>query len=503
MVGANWLDRAIAQVAPRTAYRRIKARAAFEAMRGYSAASKGRRVTGWMPRDSSADTEIELAGPLLRARMRDLVRNNPFAARAVASLAANIVGSGIMPRANTGRDRTDRMVNQRFDDWSGACDSSGRLDFYGLQSLMIREIVEGGEVLVRRRWRRMSDGLPVPLQLQVLEGDFLDSDRTGVMVDARGWTVQGVEMDAIGRRVAYWLYDQHPGDSRGLIVQNWSSRRVPAAEVLHVYEMQRTQTRGVPWGAPVLRTLNDLDGYQDAELTRKRIEASVAAFVVVDDEDEAGIAPTVTDANGQVIEQFEPGIISYLRGSKDIKFNQPAASGGYGEYVRERLREVATGLRVPYELVTGDLSGVNYSSIRAGLVEFRRQVEAWQWQMMIPHALQPAWDWFTEAAAMADSRFPDRVPVEWTPPKFHWVDPQKDADAMVTAIRAGLMTWAEAVSMQGRNPDEVLAEIAAWNAKFDAAGVRLESDPRHGKVPSSVQGNPTPTQEGDANAGQE
>lgn len=84
---ANWMDHAIATVAPRMAARRVMARQAFETLtRGYDGASKGRRTDGWRAPGSSADTEIGVAGALLRDRMRDLVRNNPHAAKAVAVL---------------------------------------------------------------------------------------------------------------------------------------------------------------------------------------------------------------------------------------------------------------------------------------------------------------------------------------------------------------------------------------------------------------------------------
>ena len=75
---ANWIDRAIASVAPRTAARRVLARQTFETLaRGYDGAARGRRTEGWRAPGASADTEIGMAGTLLRNRMRDLVRNNP------------------------------------------------------------------------------------------------------------------------------------------------------------------------------------------------------------------------------------------------------------------------------------------------------------------------------------------------------------------------------------------------------------------------------------------
>ncbi|MGI6246653.1 MAG: phage portal protein [Pseudochelatococcus sp.] len=485
-MAVNWFDRAIASVAPRTAARRVLARQAFEMLaRGYDGAAKGRRTDGWRAPGSSADTEIGMAGALLRDRMRDLVRNNPHAAKAVAVLVNNIVGAGIMPRAASGDEALDRRVDDLFERWAEACDADGQLDFYGLQTLICREMIEAGEVLVRRRLRRSSDGLPVPLQLQVLEADFLDATKSGAI--GAGRLVQGIEFDPVGKRRAYWLHSEHPGDAHGALRGGFDSHPVPASDIAHVYEKQRTQARGVPWGAPVIRALRDLDDYEVAEIVRKKTEACVTAIVFGDDEAQQGIAPAVVDADGNRVEQFEPGLIAYARGGKDIRFNQPLATGGYGEYKRASLHTISSGFRVPYELLTGDLSQVNYSSIRAGLVEFRRQIDAVQWQLFIPMFCAPVWRWFTEAA-WASGQIPSpTVPVEWSPPKFEAVDPQKDAMANLLSIRSGTMTLAEVIARQGRNPDAVLAEIAATNAKLDALGLVLDSDPRRVTKTGSAQ----------------
>jgi len=489
-MNATWFDRAIAMVSPRTATRRLLARQAFEGLvRGYEGAARGRRTDGWRSPGTSADTEIATAGALLRDRMRDLVRNNPHAAKAVAVLVNNIVGAGIMPRAASGDDRLDRTVNELWEAWARSCDADGQLDFYGLQTLVCREMIEGGEVLVRRRPRRAADGLAIPVQVQVLEADFLDNTKNGEV--GSGQAVQGVEFDAIGRRRAYWLYARHPGDAFGALQGGFKSVAVPAAEIAHVYEKQRTQARGVPWGAPVIRSLRDLDDYEIAEIVRKKTEACVTAIVFGADEAEQGIAPTVVDADGNRVEQFEPGLIAYARGGKEIRFNQPAATGGYAEYKRASLHTIAAGFRVPYELLTGDLSQVNYSSIRAGLVEFRRMIDAVQWQLFVPLFCDRVWNWFTEAAWAAGHIPEPIVRVEWSPPKFEAVDPQKDAMADLLAIRSGTETLAEAIARKGRNPDAVLAEIAATNAKLDELGIVLDTDPRRVTKTGSAQSTET------------
>ena len=312
-----------------------------------------------------------------------------------------------------------KAADQLWLEFAGHCDADGLTDFGGLQALVVRTMAESGEVLIRLRDRRVEDGLSVPLQLQVLEPDHLDSLKSGELPDG-GFIVQGIEFDALGRRRAYWLFPTHPGDSRGRALV---SKPVPAAQVLHLYERLRPgQVRGVPWFAPVILKLRDLDDYDDAELMRKKIEACFAAFVTgAQDEDTLGKANI--NAAGDRIEAFEPGMIEYLEPGKDVKFATPSANGGYAEYMRLQLHAVAAGVGLTYELLTGDLSQVNYSSIRAGLIEFRRRMEALQWQVIVPGLCQPVWSRFVTLAQVAGKLPEGPITAEWTAPRFEAVDP--------------------------------------------------------------------------------
>lgn len=471
------LDRLVGWLSPEAGLKRALARRAFDQTRGYDGAATGRRTEGWRAGATSADSEIAAGGPRLRDRMRDLTRNNPHAAKAVAVLVNNIVGAGIRPRAATGDEGLDSHVNELWDAWQAACDADGLADFHGLTTLAVRGMIEGGDVFVRRRTRRPGDALAVPLQIQLLEADHLDDHKIGALADG-GRIVRGIEYDAIGRRRAYWLYPDHPGDVSVPLSRSLSSVRVAAEGVAHLFERQRLQSRGVPWGAPAMRALRDLDDWTNAELVRKKTEACLVGVVLGADEADQGVAPSVVDAEGRTIEQFEPGLIAYARGGKDIKFNQPASTAGVSEWLRAQLHIIAAGFRVPYELLTGDLSQVNYSSLRGGLVEFRRMVEALQWQLVIPGFCDPVWRWFTEAAWTAGLIPSATVRVEWSPPRFEAVDPLKDAQADLLMIRTGTMTLKQAIARQGWDFERQLAEIVEGNEALDDLEITLDSDPR-------------------------
>lgn len=468
------LDRAIASVSPSWAFQRLQYRSAMALFDG---ASKGRRTKGWRAPSTSIQADTRKGLGLLRARSRDLGQNNAYAAAAHREIPANIVGEGITPHVDlptpAERERGERLVKQWFD--TPACDVEGRLNFYGLQNLVARTVVESGECLVIRRPGAglLSD---VPLQLQVLEPDHIDTSKDGIL-GGGNYVVQGVEFNSIGQRVAYWLFDNHPGDQHYRLT-DISSNRVPAADVLHIFKTERAgQVRGVPWSAPVLLRMRDFDEYEDAQLVRQKIAACFSAFVVPGDQfgQVAGISES--DEEKLLPEKLEPGTIEVLTDGKDIKFADPPSTSNYGEYSLVTLHEIATGYGVPYSVLTGDLRQVNFSSGRMGDRAFNRNLKHWQKNVFIPQLCQPVWSWFMQRCVEA-RLLPEALPARWSPPRRELTDPAREIPALRDAARSGQMTMPELIRQNGFDPDDFLREIQEWNAAMDSAGVVLDSDPR-------------------------
>lgn len=481
MAKQNLLDRAIGWVAPSAGAKRLRQRAAIDIMtRGYDGANRDRLNYGWRTANTSAQAEIGAAGTLLRDRMRDLVRNNPHAANAIAVLVTHAVGAGIVPRSK------DKKLNELFEAWSRQCDADGHLGFHGIVSLATREMLESGTGIVRRRRRRAEDGLAVPLQLQVLEVDHLDATKTGDLMPGRRG-VLGIEYDALGKTTAYWMFPQHPGNASLYSTTSLTSTPVPADDVAFAFVKQRAgQPLGVPWGHAVISSLHTLAAYEEAELVRKRLEACMVGVVTGGDE-EAGVGivlgenevPGVYNNDGEIVEKVEPGTIYHARGGRDIKFSQPAATAGYDAYKTSMLHTIAAGFHVPHALLTGRLDKVNYSSSKVGLETFKRTIDDLQWQVIIPMICQPLWDWFCEAAYFAGKSKSRKVPVEWSPPRFPSADEAKDVAARVAAMRSGLLNPMVAIAETGYTPDEVIAGYVEWNDLLDKHGLKFDSDPRN------------------------
>lgn len=503
----NPLDRAIGWLAPRWGTRRAFARAKMQAIQQasdimaghYDGARTGRRMDNWITQSSDANTAISGDLVRLRDRSRDLVRNNPHARRAASIAVTAAVGTGILPHADTGKPELNGLIDKAFEEFSRECDAEGQLDFFGLQSLAVRAIFESGEVLVRRRVRKEKDGLSIPLQYQVLEGDLLDLTATNN--NSGGQTVQGVERNAIGQRTGYWLYPVHPGATSASIYsirQSTQSRFIPASEIIHVYRKEAGrpgQERGVPGICAALTLLREMDEYMEAEIVRAKIQACMSAFVIQVEDPDTGrtLAPTSTESSaGKRIETFRPGMVQYLRPGEDVKFAVPTGHGNAVEYLRFLEHIAAIAMDMLYVQMTGDLTAVNYSSYRAGDRDFRGAVEAFRWLCVIPMLLQPLWDWFIDMAHLTGKIPVASYGVNWDPPQFMSVDPVKDATADEMEMANGTLHFGQANGRRGNDAAKQLAQIIEWKRKLDEAGIVLAWDRSKVNASGAKQAEPQP-----------
>jgi lambda family phage portal protein len=437
----------------------------------------------------------------LRAKSRDLVRRNAWANSALESYVANAIGTGIKPQSMLTNAAQRETLQTLWRNWTVDADAAGLTDFYGLQAMACRAMLEGGEALVRLRYRQSVDGLSVALQLQVLEPEHLPV-HLNATADNGNLIRAGIEFDRLGRRVAYHLYRSHPEDGTLAPMSgagNQGTARVEAREIVHLYRALRPgQIRGEPWLARALMKLHDLDQYDDAELVRKKTAAMFAGFVTRLTPEDSLLGEGLPDANGVSLTGLEPGTMQILEPGEDIKFSQPADVGGsYSEFLRMQFRAVAAAMGVTYEQLTGDLTQVNYSSIRAGLLEFRRRVEALQHGVIVHQLCRPIWNaWIDQAVLEGSLVLPgyasdakvrrEYQACKWIPQGWQWVDPLKEADAMKAAIRCGLMSRSEAISANGYDAEDVDREIASDNARADSLGLVLDSDPRFDLAPSAA-----------------
>jgi lambda family phage portal protein len=468
------------------------------AKRKYEGASKSKRLSRWKTESTSANSETQVGLVTLRDRARDLRRNDGYAANGVTAISSHIVGDGISTQFREAGDLVRLEAEWKAWAETPAIDFDGRHNIYGLQTLVTEALVESGEVLIRKRFNAL---MRFPLQYQILEADFLDTTKSQAKTTDGNTIIQGIEFDSQGRRVAYWIYESHPGGYDQVFFNSTlKSNRVPVDEVHHVYRMDRPgQARGITWFAPVIVKLKDFDDYEDAQLLRQKIAACFTAFVrdlspeTADDFDSTEQSETVSDA-----EKIEPAMIEHLPNGKTIEFANPPVVQNYGEYTSTVLHRIASGLGITYEVLTNDYSRVNFSSGRMGWLTMHRNIKRWRENIIYTHALNPiAVDFLSVATVMGiNTKGTAFVHVA---PKIEMIDPTKEIPATIEAIRGGLMTPSDAILAEGKDPVVHFEQYAKDIAMLDKLKLKITSDAR---LDISVKGKKITdkTEEGNANA---
>lgn len=508
---ANVLDRLIGYVSPERGAARARAR---NAIRIYEGADRGRRGSSWSARGTSANTELQSAIGPLRDRSRDLARNNPWAARMLDVMCSHVVGNGIIPVSASGSDKIDNRVNNLWNDWIEECDVTGGLHFYALQDLAVRSMIEGGETVTRFIDRELVKNTAVPLRLQLLESDFIDSSREGQFATARDLDgAPGVKRNRLGVGLGeydamrgLWLWPYHPGEMNTFTgLDSYTSNFVQRADLAHMFRRERPgQVRGVPWFAPILMTARDLSDMLDAANVKARVEACFAGFITNSDDsaplmDDNGITSTPQ----QFVTSLEPGMLKELRSGQDIKFAAPTSTSQLDTILINNLQAMAAGVGCTYDQATGDLRQANYSSLRAGKIEFWRLIGRAQQHIIIPQFCKPVWQRFIDRAVLA-GRLPSRpggYPVRWVVPAKEMIDPKKDFDATKNLVRSGAMTPQDFIASFGGDWRKSLTEYKKFFEMANDKGVILDIDvahvDQHGRQPTKAGGD-QPLEEGDA-----
>lgn len=444
------LDRLIGWVSPTAGLRRYWDRVRLS--RAYEAASPR---DPWKPRrpGASANTDHAADAAALRAKSRNLRQNVAYIRAGMESRVANIVGDGIKP---TFRGADGERLQALWKDWVKVADADRRLDLYGLQAAAVRAMDTDGEVLIRIRTRRSTDGLPVPLQLQLLEVDWLDTTRTRGRGDNQ--VINGVEYDALGSPVAYWLWDQHPGDVTLRRATRTESKPVPADSIIHLFASERPgQGRGFPRLAPVISRVRDLQLYEDAELARKNLESRLG--VMVSGDASAWAPDPAAAAKTGELGELASGSITSLPPGSNVTVVAPTPVPGHVEYVKYQVHIICAGAGFTYEAATGDMREVNFSSSRVRQLDVRREIEQLQWLTVIPILCDRVVAAFVAAAELANKVSRPRYTVEHSTPRWDYVNPQQDVAADQAEIAAGLSSISEKLRRRGYDPKVVFDEL--------------------------------------------
>jgi lambda family phage portal protein len=522
----NILDKVIGYFSPTEGLKRAHAR---RVMRSYQGAEANRLTNHKKPRNNSADQE--LLGPFgadsVRAWARSLVRDNAYAWNVLDTIVSNVVGSdGITPQSTFETAEGDDVedVNDIRDavwsDWCEVCDINGKLNFAEIQALCMREIVEAGEVLVKivktpgKTYRGITR--PVSLALEVIEADRLSLERDtykagGIRNNNR--IVRGVEIDELGKPVAYWIYKQHPNSP--YVVGNQVPERIDAKDILHLFRMDRVgQTRGVSWFAPAMSWMRDLGVYVDNELQASAVASCFTAVIKTDSPAGRLLAPEGEDSvdnNDNSLEYLEPGLVARLKPGESIEAVNPGRPNAAAEpWIRLMLRGICAGTGTSYESVSKDFSNTSYSSSRTSKLDDRPRYRRWQ-NYIIAHFCYPIWDEFCNAAARDGVKgFPTATellderrkaaPVEWQTPEWEWVDPTSEQNAAKDSINTFMSTYQDELGARGRSWRTTFYQASKERKLRERLGLLTEAEQTAQMMAKQTEANAAPASGGESSS---
>jgi len=476
------LDGLVGLFSPEKALRRAEARARLDGLRQYAAAKPSRLSAGWTSADTTANDEIRSSSQAVRSRVRQLVRDFPYFSRAVTVLESLIVGPGIRLQSRVkGPDGTmDKEIVAAIESawrrWTPSASACGAMSLHDLERLTVRQLCECGEALfVLRNVER--PGRTMSLGLQPIEPDRLSD--LGRPEQGHGLE-QGIEYETdTGRPVAYHIDDTVAG----------KTIRVPAERCIHIFDRQRPgQLRGISPFASAIMAASDLGEYLGAEIDGAKMAAKYLAFIETPDmagfQRARDVQTSATTGMGE--DTLANAVLEYLQPGEKINLashNRPG--NNFESFVRLVLRMVATATGVPYELLSGDYTGINYSTMRVSRNDLAAVLRVRQ-AVIVEQLLRPLYRvWLKEAVLSGTVQlgpiyWSDPAPFErseWFPPALESIDPLKETKAQVEMVRAGLTSRRELAAARGRDLEELLEEITEDNALVEQAGLKEESLP--------------------------
>lgn len=431
----------------------------------YEASSTGKRLSGWQADHTSPNSADLSELEILRHRARDMERNTAWATRAITADVANEIGTGIKPRSSAPNDAIKSELDQSWRDWAQFGDADGITSIYGLQSMAARARKESGEVFIRVRTRRPQDGLPVPVQFQLIEADLcpIELNRT----QPNGNVIKmGVEFNGIGQRAAYWMYKNHPTDGGNLS----DMVRVPAEQIIHHYIATRPgQIRGRPVGVQAFVKAFTYDKYDDAELVRKEVRSHFTGVIHREayDEDDYQFDPISGEPIGDDVSvpsmNLEPGTFPSLLPGEEIKmFGGDEGGASDQDFSRRQLLAVAAAYGVPFEVMTGDYSGINDRVWRAIINQYRREIEQVQAHWTIQQVCRGIWSHFVDHAVLGGLKIPDYASqqtaykrAEYQPQAWPYIHPLQDVQSLKMLKEEGFDSRQNIIGGRGRDVETV------------------------------------------------
>jgi len=448
--------------------------------RQFAAAQVTNLLSKWGKTSEQIDADLQKGGRSLRARARDVAKNNDYAKKYLDILKTNVIGKDgirLQVQAKTARGKLDHDANERVEAaWRefsrhGACDVTGKMSLVTAQRLFISSCARDGEVLIREYHNYPNAS---GYAIQFLNPDLLDEQHNAELNDGR--TIRmGIEYNASGFPVAYHLTpirnDVTAGNPRA------KTERVPAQDIIHAYMPDYSwQSRGYTWMHAAMVEMHHLAAFNEAAIVAARIGASTMGFFTETLGGEFGAAADDKQGNDFTIDA-EPGSFRRLPAGLDFKmFDSKYPSDMVDDFIKRSLKSIASGLNIGYNTLASDPEGTSYGTLRNFSIEERdnyRMIQNWVAEVFLDRIYR-AWlrnALRTRLVNFPEDRYSKLIDVRWQPRGWQWIDPAKDAVAFEKMIANNLTSRSQIAAEQGRDFEEVCRQIADDNDTMKKYGL--------------------------------
>lgn len=468
--------------------------------RSFFSNDSSRYFDGWDTQSHSIDYYLRDELTKLRARSRRLVRMNPNGKRAVSLFKSNIVGpDGVTVQAQSkiirqGKEVLDTAANDAieaaFKDWgSKHCDWRAKHSFVEQQGIAIANAVQDGEFLFRKHYGRSAG--KYGFQLQAMDPELLDIVKN--QPTKSGQIRLGVEYDKNERVIRYWFRERSfNGD-----YNTGRTYSIEAQYIIHGFVPEwPDQSRGIPWMHAGLETSKHLEKYEESAIVASRANAGAMGFIsAADGKDYTGEEDGDSYGEGVTLDNIEAGTIKNIGDHKFESWDPKYPHEMYDPFIKSSMRRIAAGFGISYHALSMDLADVNYSSIRAGVLEDReifKAIQNWFIRTLISHVYE---EWLVAAYMMGEikigrvalSRPIDQyMPAKYQARRWAWVDPQKDGEANKLAIDLRLKSRSQIIRDQGDDPETVWNEIQRDEELLAKLGIKaVTSEKPNGQKPEA------------------
>lgn len=476
------LENAIAKISPSWAYKRECFKQGLMELRSsYDAASHEKTSRNWSVFNDSAENLDKFERDTVRARARDLERNSDIMNSVTSAWKRNVVGGGYRVQAKTASPELNQQIEKLWKKWC----KKRNCDVTGTQSLnqMIRMAVErkkidGGILFVKAY---TSEGV-VPFQLQAIEVDEIYSEAVRPK-RKQNRVVNGIEYNKYNKPQGYYI-KQYSIDG----MESTEPRYVPAEDVIFYFSKRRpSQIREMSDMAPTVTRIRDANEFMDAVSVKERVNACLSVFI------KRAIPTTGIGRNGNIDttrtsyegKTLTPGMIKELNQGDEIQVVNPSGQATDATtFTKQQIRLIGSGQGLSYEAISRDMSQSNYSSARQGWIE--DDLTYAEEKELLIEVLDEIYETFVISASLAGKISISPAELlgankdiylshEWTQEPKAWIDPYKESNANMVALRTGQKTFKTIAAENGRDWKDQLDDMAEVAEYGNQIGVDVNS----------------------------